>query len=195
MKIYLKSCSLYEVKNAYGYGIIDGVYLVSGQDDEPCVAPDSDMNSIVRSINGPVFVRATGCTAEEILENSRELLQLGPNIVIKFKLSLEGLKACRALSSRDVSVALDGISSTAQAILGAKAGADFCIFDTKKIKPNARNESNEISICTSVIKLHDLKSEISTNNITDLESLNGTIQAGAQAVEVSYELLMKLCNQ
>lgn len=192
MKIYLKTCSLYEVRNATEYGLIDGAYLVSETDDEPCMAPDSNTESIVRNVNGPVFMRPSGSSAEEILEESRELLKISPNIVIRIKLSLEALKACRILSYRDVLVAIDGITNSTQAVLAAKSGAQFCVFEINNTKSGSSIDQAEIINSSALFEFHCLKCEISAGNIADIESLRKTVNSKVHSTEIDYELLMRV---
>ena len=72
-----------------------------------------------------ISAEVVGNTAEEMLDQAEELIDIGPNITIKVPCTPQGLKACKDLTDDEVSVNVTLIFSAAQAILASKAGATF----------------------------------------------------------------------
>ncbi|WP_432736303.1 transaldolase family protein [Maridesulfovibrio sp. FT414] len=194
MKIYLKSCSLFEVKKSLDYRLIDGVYLVSEKEAEPCIAPDSDMSAIIQSMHGPVFLRAMGESAEDILEDTRELMKSGPNIVIRIKANLEGFKACSHLAERDIMVAVDGIETLAQGVLAAKSGAQYIIFSTPVLRTRDKFDSMTMEKCAKLTRDISPNCQLVAGNISDEDLLNMAIRHGSGALELSYRQLLKMTD-
>ncbi|TIH12100.1 hypothetical protein D0S45_19020 [Marinifilum sp. JC120] len=190
MNIYLKTCSLYEVKKAAGYGLIDGIVLLSEEGEQKCVATDNDSKSIVASVNGPVFVSATGKDSDELLSDVRELLRLSPSTVIKIKPTLEGFKVCKMLASKNVSVNMSGLDSITKAILAAKSGAEFISFDISKLK---QKHGLEYDVLTETVKLmdrHGLHAHVLADISDETIDLDKVIGTGINGVEISFKVLM-----
>ncbi|WP_320169786.1 transaldolase family protein [Maridesulfovibrio sp.] len=192
MKIYLKSCSLFEVKTAVEYGLIDGISFMSEDRDDPCVATDNDFAAIARSNCGPTFILSGEKTAEKILEESRELIRLGPNTIIKVKLSLEALKACKILSSQQIPVAVYGISNTAQALIAARSGAEFLFLAPNQHTNQEQNLGKKPN--DELLKQHGYNAQLIASRTNDMQSLHAQIQSGIQAIEVDYSQLLKLVD-
>jgi len=80
---------------------------------------------ICRLVDGPVSAEVTATDQAGMLREAERLIAVAPNVCIKVPLTIDGLKACRALSARGVAVNVTLCFSPAQALLAAKAGATF----------------------------------------------------------------------
>ena len=126
MKIFLDTADVAEITKAHETGLIDGVTtnptLIkrSGRDPVEVIKEISSTFSTFESISAEVVAD----TAEEMIDQAKEFEGLW-NITIKVPCTVEGLKACYALTvaRRKVNVTL--VFSLAQAILAEKSGAAF----------------------------------------------------------------------
>jgi transaldolase len=125
MQIFLDTANLDQIKEAAGWGILDGVTtnptLVSKEDRKF----DELIQEICSVVPGPVSVESVSTQAEDIIVEARELAKIAENVVVKIPITLEGLKAIRALSQEGILVNTTLIFSSNQAILAAKAGARY----------------------------------------------------------------------
>jgi transaldolase len=125
MKIFLDTANVKEIREAFSWGILDGVTtnpsLVAreGQDFH------ETLREICRIVPGPVSAECVTLTAEEMVREGRELSRIAKNIVVKIPMIREGLKAIKALSSEGVRINTTLIFSSPQALLAAKAGASY----------------------------------------------------------------------
>ncbi|WP_320175591.1 transaldolase family protein [Maridesulfovibrio sp.] len=191
MKIYLRTCSLYEVRNAGEYGLIDGINLLTENGNEKCVATDNDSKAIVSNTNGPVFAMADGRSSEEILDDSLKLLQLSPNIVISIKATLEGFKACKLLTTKDVPVMFNGLNSITKALMAAKSGADFVSFDVKGFKQKHGADFEVLTQTVKLIREYGLHTDVLANVSGESIDLDSVIATGVDGLEISFTGLMK----
>jgi transaldolase len=60
-----------------------------------------------------------------MLEEARDLAAIHQNIVVKIPMTIEGLKAVRALSSEGINTNVTLVFSPLQALMAAKAGATY----------------------------------------------------------------------
>ena len=125
MKIFLDSANLGEIKEAMGWGAIDGVTtnpsLVAkeGREFFPL------LKEICGTVRGPVSMETTCRDAVGMVDEGRIFAKLDPHIVVKCPLTTEGLAATRQLTSEKIRVNVTLCFSASQALLAAKAGAFF----------------------------------------------------------------------
>jgi transaldolase len=126
MKIFLDTADVDMIGPAYSTGLIDGVttnptlIMKSGRDPVEVIKEISTSFKTLQSISAEVVAD----TAEEMIEQAQAFNGLW-NVTIKVPCTVEGLKACRALSSQGQHVNVTLIFSVAQAILAEKAGATY----------------------------------------------------------------------
>ena len=125
MKIFLDSASLTEIREAMTWGAIDGVTT-----NPSLVAKEGKeffplLKEICETVNGPVSMETVSRDAAGMIEEGKTFAKLHPHIVVKCPLTKEGLKATRQLASEKIRVNVTLCFSASQALLAAKAGADF----------------------------------------------------------------------
>lgn len=125
MKIFLDSANLTEIREAMGWGAIDGVTtnpsLVAKEQREFFPL----LKEICETVHGPVSMETTCRDAAGMVEEGRVFAKLHREIVVKCPLTKEGLKATRQLSQEKIRVNVTLCFSATQALLAAKAGASF----------------------------------------------------------------------
>src|SRR3954454_16250854 len=99
MKFFVDTADVGEIKELVATGLLDGVTtnpsLVqkSGRDFKEVVA------EICKIVEGPVSAEVTALDAETMIKEGKTLRQIAKNVAVKVPLTLDGLKACKALSS------------------------------------------------------------------------------------------------
>ena len=101
MKIFLDTADIYEIREAWETGLIDGVttnpsLILKSKRELGKVANQlysefSEMESISTEV--------VADTHEEMLSQAKEYYTIGPNITIKVPCTVEGLKACKHLET------------------------------------------------------------------------------------------------
>jgi len=126
MKIFLDTADVAEIAKAHETGLINGVTtnptLIkrSGRDPVEVIKEISNSFSRLESISAEVVAD----TAEEMVDQANPFQELW-NVTIKVPCTVEGLKACYALTVTQRKVNVTLVFSLAQAILAEKAGAAF----------------------------------------------------------------------
>jgi len=125
MKFFIDTADLDEIRDLAQTGLVDGVTT------NPSLIAKSGGNildviaDICAIVPGPVSAEVTATDLETMLKEAAVLGNIAPNVTIKVPLTPNGLKACKTLSDKGVSVNVTLCFSAAQAILAAKAGASF----------------------------------------------------------------------
>ena len=127
MKFFLDTANVDDIREANDMGIICGVTTTPS-----LIAKEGrDFGEVIREIaaivDGPISgeVKATTLDAEGIIQEAREIAAIHPNIVVKIPMTAEGLKAIKVLSKEGVKTNCTLIFSANQALLAARAGADY----------------------------------------------------------------------
>src|SRR5438093_10565071 len=83
------------------------------------------VHDIMKLVPGPVNLEVVSQESEGMIREGHDLAGLGPNVVVKCPMTAEGLKAVRKLHKDGIKTNMTLIFSPNQALLAAKAGADY----------------------------------------------------------------------
>lgn len=127
MRFFIDTAKVEDIKKANDMGVICGVttnpslIAKEGRDFNEVIA------EIVSIVDGPISgeVKATTVTAEGMIAEGREIAKIHPNMVVKIPMTVEGLKACKALTAEGIKTNVTLIFTATQALLAARAGATY----------------------------------------------------------------------
>jgi len=125
MKFFADTANIDEIKDLLPTGQVDGVttnpslIMKSGRDFKEVVAEICDL------VDGPVSAEVTAVDADQMVAEGKSLAAIADNVCVKLPLTIEGLKACKALTSENIKTNVTLCFSANQALLAAKAGASF----------------------------------------------------------------------
>jgi transaldolase len=125
MQIFLDTADPKELAELAETGLIDGVTTnpsLIAKAGKPIL---ETIKQICEIVPGPVSAEAVALDFAGMMEEAAKLRALAPNVVIKVPLTMDGLKACRALADDGARVNVTLCFSAPQALLAAKAGATF----------------------------------------------------------------------
>lgn len=125
MKFFVDTADVAEIRELAATGLLDGVttnpslIAKSGGDFKETIA------EICRIVPGPVSAEVAALDYEGMMREAKILAAIAENVAIKVPLTMDGLKACKALTSAGTMVNVTLCFSANQALLAAKAGATF----------------------------------------------------------------------
>jgi len=125
MKFFVDTADVGEIRELNDLGLIDGVttnpslIMKSGRDIREVTKEICDI------VEGPVSAEVAATEYDAMMKEAAVLAKIADNICIKLPLTLDGLKACRALTSDGHQTNVTLCFSANQALLAAKAGATF----------------------------------------------------------------------
>jgi transaldolase len=125
MKLFIDTADVGEIREAHGWGILDGVTTNPSLVAKTGREFEAVLREICEIVDGPVSAEVTATDHKTMLAEGRKLAQLHRNIAVKVPLTPDGLKTCKTLSNDGTKVNVTLCFSPAQAILAAKAGATF----------------------------------------------------------------------
>jgi transaldolase len=125
MKFFADTADVKELKEVQSMGLLDGVttnpslIAKSGRDFKEVIA------EICSFVEGPVSAEVAALDYDGMMREGKILRAIAKNVAVKVPLTVDGLRACKSLSSEGTMVNVTLCFSANQALLAAKAGATF----------------------------------------------------------------------
>ena len=125
MKFFLDTADVDAIKHWNATGLLDGVttnpslILKSGRNIREV------LEEICAEVDGPVSGEVAATDYDTMLTEGRTLAKIADNICIKLPTTMDGIRACNALTNEGEMVNMTLCFTANQALLAAKAGATF----------------------------------------------------------------------
>jgi transaldolase len=129
MKFFIDTADLAQIKEANDLGILDGVTTnpslmakVGIKGEEAVI---NHYRTIAEIVKGDVSAEVTTTDFAGMVEEGKKLHAIHPNIVVKIPMIRDGVKALKWFSDNGIKTNCTLVFSAGQAILAAKAGANY----------------------------------------------------------------------
>ncbi|MEO6132263.1 MAG: fructose-6-phosphate aldolase [Saprospiraceae bacterium] len=129
MKFFIDTANLEQIKEANDLGILDGVTTNPSLMAKEGITGDTHIQNHYRSIcaivDGDVSAEVISTDFDGMVAEGKILADLASNIVVKVPMIKDGVKALKWFKDHGIRTNCTLIFSTGQAILAAKAGANY----------------------------------------------------------------------
>jgi transaldolase len=129
MKFFIDTANLEQIKEAQDLGVLDGVTTnPSLMAKEGITGHDNIMKhyvNICNIVDGDVSAEVISTDFKGMLREGEALADLHEQIVVKLPMTKDGVKACKYFTDKGVKVNMTLVFSPGQALLAAKAGANY----------------------------------------------------------------------
>lgn len=152
----------------------------------------------IRSIIGPdkiLFAQTVQKTADKIVEEAKLLNEKsGGEFCVKIPISEEGLKATMALKKLGIKVLMTAIFTPAQALVAAKAGADYVAPYVNRLDNILGDGCNVVAEIVKQFKIYNLDCKVLAASFKNAEQVHRCALAGCHVVTVSANILRAVIN-
>lgn len=125
MKLFIDTADVGQVREAWSWGIIDGVTTNPSHVARAGRKPSDVYREICDIVDGPISLETVSLEADAIVKEGRKLAKIHKNVVIKVPIIKEGLKAVKVLAAEGYKTNVTVTFSSVQALLAAKVGATY----------------------------------------------------------------------
>lgn len=192
MKFFLDTANIKEIREAASWGAIDGVTTNPSLVAKEGVGFEERVKEICAVVKGPVSTEVTALDSDGMLKQGREYAKWASNIYVKVPLTIEGLKACRVFSQEGIHTNVTLCFSPSQAILAAKAGADFVSPFVGRLDDISTDGMLLIRQIVQIYKNYNFKTEVLLASARHpLHIVEGAL-AGAHICTMPYKVLESL---
>ncbi len=193
MKFFLDTANLDEIKEVASLGIIDGVTTnPSLMSKEGNIKVESHVKEICETVKGPVSLEVTASDLDGMLEQARLFSSWNKHIVIKVPMSENGLKAVYKFNQEGIRSNITLVFSANQALLAAKAGADFVSPFLGRLDDDGQDGMSLISEITEIFNNYTFKTEILAASIRHPRHVTECALLGADVVTMPKSVFLKL---
>jgi transaldolase len=195
MKFFVDTADVAEIKELADIGLIDGVTT------NPSLIKKSGrpfldvIKEICAVTDGPVSAEVAATDFATMLAEGQKLAKIADNVVVKLPLTLDGLKACKALTAQGIKTNVTLCFSANQALLAAKAGATYIspfIGRLDDINIDGMELISEIRIIYD--NYPDLETQILAASIRSANHVKLSALSGADVATVPPAVLKGLVN-
>ncbi|MCR9238102.1 MAG: fructose-6-phosphate aldolase [Alphaproteobacteria bacterium] len=182
MKFFVDTADITEIAEMNDTGLLDGVttnpslIMKSGRDIMEVTKEICDL------VEGPVSAEVTATEYAEMMKEAAVLAKIADNICIKLPLTMDGLKACKALTSDGHKTNVTLCFSANQALLAAKAGATFVSPFIGRLDDMAVDGMDLIADIRIIYDNYDFQTEILAASIRTVDHVKQAALIGADVV-------------
>lgn len=192
MKFFVDTAVVDEIKELNDLGLVDGVttnpslILKSGRD---IIEVTKEICAIV---DGPVSAEVAGTDYATIMKEAAVIAKIADNICIKLPLTLDGLKACKALTGDGHKTNVTLCFSANQALLAAKAGATYVSPFIGRLDDMAIDGMDLIAEIRQIFDNYDFDTQILAASIRTVNHVKEAALIGADVVTAPPSTLKAL---
>lgn len=194
MKFFIDTAKVEEIKKANDMGVICGVTTNPSLIAKEGRVFEDVIQEIAAIVDGPISgeVKATTVDAEGMIKEGRVIAAIHPNMVVKIPMTVEGLKACKALSKEGIKVNVTLIFSANQALLAARAGAAFVSPFLGRLDDISTRGVDLIQEIADIFAMTDLDTEIIAASVRNPIHVTDCALAGADIATVPYSVIEQM---
>ena len=194
MRFFIDTANVEDIRKANDMGVICGVttnpslIAKEGRDFKEVIKEITDI------VDGPISgeVKATTVDAEGMIREGREIAAIHPNMVVKIPMTVEGLKACRVLSSEGIKTNVTLIFTANQALLAARAGATYVSPVLGRLDDINVRGVDLISEIAQIFDVAGLETQIIAASVRNPIHVTDCALAGAHIATVPYKVIEQM---
>ena len=189
MKIYLDTANVNEIKEYVELGLCDGVTtnpsILAKEGKDITMA----ISAIAKIVSGPINVEPIATDFDGIIKEAEEYAKIGKNVVIKLPMIKEGLKAVGVLKKKKIMTSITLVFSPSQALIAAKAGADFVIPFVGRVDDGGAYGTEMVAQIAQIYSNYEIKTKILAASIRVPMHVIELALAGVDIVSVPKSVL------
>lgn len=202
MKFFIDTASLDEIRAAAELGVLDGVTtnpsLIARIVKDPSNFTYSDFKAHIAKIcdivDGPVSAEVTTLKSEEMIAQGEDLAAIHENVVVKCPLTVDGLKAIRHFSQHGIRTNATLVFSPNQALLAAKAGADYVSPFVGRLDDISTDGMGLVEQIVTMYDNYGYLTEVIVASVRHPQHVVEASMIGADIATLPYSVIKQLAN-
>lgn len=192
MRLFIDTANLDEIKEAASWGVVSGVTT-----NPSLIAKEGrDLKEVITEItslvDGPISAEVNEGKAEDMIAQALELAEIHKNIVIKLPMTMEGIKACKALTDKRIKTNVTLIFSVHQALIACEAGATYISPFMGRMDDIGLDSTKLIEDISQLILNYRYDTQIIAASIRNVSHIETAALAGADIVTIPFKVMAKM---
>ncbi|HKM18325.1 MAG: fructose-6-phosphate aldolase [Firmicutes bacterium] len=191
----LDTTNIPEIERLFDLYPIDGVTTnpsIIAQEQKPLRRLLRDIRSVIGE-EALLHVQPISTKAEDIVHEALEYRDLcRGNYYAKIPVTPQGIKAIQLLKQRGVKVTATAIFTQQQALIAAKAGADFVAPYVNRLDNISSDGIGVVADIMTFINAYDMRTQVLAASFKNVEQVHRVCLLGAHSVTIAPELFESL---
>ncbi len=192
MKLFIDTADVAQIREAWSWGIIDGVTTNPSHVHKSGRKPSEVYREICDIVDGPISLETVALEADGIVKEARGLAKIHKNVVIKVPIIKEGLKAVKVLAAEGYKTNVTVTFSALQALLAAKVGATYISPFVGRLDAVGHDGMDLVRQIKTIYRNYGFKTEIITAAARHPLHVLGAALAGSDIITMSFDILQQL---
>ncbi len=194
MRFFIDTAKVEDIKKANDMGVICGVTTNPSLIAKEGRVFEEVIAEIASIVDGPISgeVKATTVDADGMIAEGRAIAAIHPNMVVKIPMTVEGLKACKALTAEGIKTNVTLIFSANQALLAARAGATYVSPFLGRLDDISQRGVDLIREIADIFAVTDLDTQIIAASVRNPIHVTDCALAGADIATVPYGVIEQM---
>lgn len=193
MKFFIDTANLDAIREAKAMGVLDGVTTnPSLLAQEKRRDTDALLREICEVVRGPVSGEVVAVDAAGMIAEGKRLAKLSEHLVVKIPITLDGLKATRALADEGIAVNATLCFSASQALLVAKAGAAYVSPFVGRLDDISEDGMGLIEDIVRIYDNYDFDTEVLVASVRHPRHVVEAAKMGADVVTMPPKVIRQL---
>ena len=191
MKFFIDTADIDEIREAQSWGLLDGVTTNPSLIAKTGKTFDAVLAEICETIDGPISAEVVSTDYDGMVAEAQQLADIHPNIVVKIPLIMEGLKAVRWCSENRIATNVTLCFSPLQALLAAKAGADYISPFIGRLDDISTSGMELIEQIVTIYENYQFDTEVLVASVRHPMHVLEAAQLGADVATIPHAVLSK----
>lgn len=195
MLILLDTANIEAIKNANDIYPLDGVTTnptIISKEKKDFIAMLKEIRNIIGD-EKMLHVQVIGSRAEDMVEEAIYLNEkIGGNLYIKIPVTQQGIKAMKKLSKDGYKITATAIFTAQQALMAAKAGAEFVAPYVNRIDNLMGDGIKVVSDIVNIFENYNINSKVLAASFKNTEQIHNSCLKGAHSVTINESLMNQL---
>ena len=196
MKFFIDTANLSEIKEANSLGILDGVTtnpsLMAKVGIKGKKAVEKHYVDICKIVDGDVSAEVIATDFEGMVREGEALAKLHKNIVVKIPMIKDGIKALKYFSEKKIKTNCTLVFSAGQALLAAKAGANYVSPFIGRLDDNSVDGLHLISEIREIYDNYGFQTQILAASIRHTMHIVNCAKLGADVATCPLSAILGL---
>lgn len=196
MRFFIDTANVEDIRKANDMGVICGVTTNPSLIAKEGRNFEEVIGEIASIVDGPISgeVRATTTDAEGMIAEGKEIAKIHKNMVVKIPMTVEGLKACKALTSEGIKVNVTLIFSSNQALLAARAGATYVSPFLGRLDDVSVRGTDLVGEIAQIFEIAGISTQIIAASVRNTMHVTDCALAGADIATVPFKVIEQMTH-
>jgi len=192
MKLFIDSAEVDKIREAWEWGIIDGVTTNPSHVAKTGRKHLEVYREICDIVDGPISLETITLTAKEMVPEGRALAKIHKNVVVKVPITKEGLKAVKEFTAEGIKTNVTVTFSPLQAMLAAKCGATYISPFVGRLDAIGQFGMEVVRQIKTIYTNYGFKTQVLTAAIRHPTHVLEAALAGSDVCTMAFDVLEQL---